>query len=126
MIKRQRKFSFPMVMVLMFQQHQNDGYSKGTELVYPCAICLSTLHYLYRQQNQAIPDIHLPFYYIYPPESECTTSNQKVFFHSVHLARRVLALEKINTQLRQDLEREKTKIKQLAEEVSLLFLLYFE
>lgn len=51
MIKRQRKFSFPMVMVLMFQQHQNDGYSKGTELVYPCATFLSTLHYLYRKQN---------------------------------------------------------------------------
>ncbi|KAK3597678.1 hypothetical protein CHS0354_040054 [Potamilus streckersoni] len=36
---------------------------------------------------------------------------------SVHLARRVLQLEKINTSLKQDLEREKNKFKQLAEEL---------
>ncbi|KAJ8297810.1 hypothetical protein KUTeg_024341, partial [Tegillarca granosa] len=36
---------------------------------------------------------------------------------SVHLARRVLQLEKINTGCRQDLERERNKIKQLAEEL---------
>lgn len=36
---------------------------------------------------------------------------------SVHLARRVLQLEKINTSLRQDVDREKKKILQLAEEV---------
>ena len=41
------------------------------------------------------------------------------YIFSVHLARRVLALEKVNTQLRQDMEREKNKIKQLAEEVIL-------
>ena len=36
---------------------------------------------------------------------------------SVHLARRVLQLEKINTSLRQEVEREKKKIRQLADEV---------
>ncbi|KAH3849855.1 hypothetical protein DPMN_092259 [Dreissena polymorpha] len=36
---------------------------------------------------------------------------------SVHLARRVLQLEKINTSLRQEIDREKKKIVQLAEEV---------
>ncbi|XP_052675379.1 progesterone-induced-blocking factor 1-like [Crassostrea angulata] len=45
------------------------------------------------------------------------TTSKRRLQQSVHLARRVLALEKINTQLRQDLEREKTKIKQLAEEL---------
>ncbi|XP_061163800.1 progesterone-induced-blocking factor 1-like isoform X2 [Saccostrea echinata] len=45
------------------------------------------------------------------------TTSKRRLEQSVHLARRVLALEKINTQLRQDLEREKTKIKQLAEEL---------
>lgn len=36
---------------------------------------------------------------------------------SVHLARRVLQLEKINTNLKKDVDREKSKIKQLAEEL---------
>jgi len=35
----------------------------------------------------------------------------------VHLARRVLALEKINTSLRLEMEREKKKMEQLADEV---------
>lgn len=38
-------------------------------------------------------------------------------FVSVHLARRVLQLEKINTSVRQEVEREKKKVLQLAEEV---------
>jgi hypothetical protein len=41
-------------------------------------------------------------------------------FSSVHLARRVLQLEKINTLCKQDVEREKKKVLQLAEEVKLL------
>ena len=39
------------------------------------------------------------------------------YIFSVHLARRVLQLEKINTSLRQEVEREKKKIRQLADEV---------
>ncbi|KAK3100601.1 hypothetical protein FSP39_022354 [Pinctada imbricata] len=45
------------------------------------------------------------------------TTSKRRLQQSVHLARRVLALEKINSQHRQDLEREKMKIKQLAEEL---------
>ena len=37
---------------------------------------------------------------------------------SVQLARRVLQLERANTSLRKEIEREKAKMKQLAEEVS--------
>lgn len=42
--------------------------------------------------------------------------NENLFF-SVHLARRVLQLEKINSNLKKDVDTEKIKIKQLAEEV---------
>nr|XP_054770720.1 progesterone-induced-blocking factor 1-like [Lytechinus pictus] len=38
--------------------------------------------------------------------------------HSVHLARRVLSLERINTSLKKDIERRETKIQQLGEELS--------
>ena len=44
-------------------------------------------------------------------------------FFSVHLARRVLQLEKINTSLKQEVEREKKKIHQLADEVYTAFTL---
>ena len=44
---------------------------------------------------------------------------------SVHLARRVLQLEKINTSLRQEVEREKKKIHQLADEVGFVSVCLF-
>lgn len=50
-------------------------------------------------------------------EQSSFTLSTFVFHLSVHLARRVLQLEKINTSLRQDNDREKKKILQLADEV---------
>lgn len=69
-----------------------------------------------RQQKELLTQSVMDSLYFY------AVSTTLMIVFSVHLARRVLQLEKINTSLRQEVDREKKKMLQLAEEVRLFMM----